>query len=196
MALDMSAAAALMCDNKSGSEGAGNTARSLTHLLDSTERGLAMKATPEDLSVDARRVLITCLMSRSVRDDETGCLRWTGAHQPKGYGQLCVDGRARSVHRMSYELFVGSIPDGHEIDHVYERGCRYRDCIEPGHLEAVTHRENLRRVMAARTMCPNGHEYTPENTRWQRNHRVCRTCKRVNTRRYRQRLRELSRSEA
>lgn len=69
------------------------------------------------------------------------------------------------------------------IDHL----CGVRRCVNPEHLEAVTHRENLLRgtgfaaVNAAKTHCPHGHEYTPENTYHNPNPnggRICRTCKR------------------
>lgn len=49
------------------------------------------------------------------------------------------------AHRLSYELFVGPIPDGYELDHL----CRNRGCVNPAHLEAVTHRVNVLRGLAA-----------------------------------------------
>lgn len=84
------------------------------------------------------------LMERSVMDG--ACRRWIGAHNPKGYGQLTEHGRVRPVHQLAYEAWVGPIPEGYEVDHVKALGCRWRDCINPMHLEAVTHRENVRRT--------------------------------------------------
>lgn len=120
------------------------------------------------------------ILTRSVRDGE--CLRWTGSHNPKGYGQVCHEGRVLDVHRAAHELWVGPIPDGLEVDHVAARGCRHRDCVEPAHLEAVTHAENLRRK-AEITHCPRGHEFSEANTRWATNDRgyrvrKCRACPR------------------
>lgn len=46
------------------------------------------------------------LLSRSLRDPETGCLRWTGARNHKGYGQLSVGGRSRPVHRLAYDALI------------------------------------------------------------------------------------------
>jgi hypothetical protein len=126
------------------------------------------------------------LLARSERTSE-GCLRWTGAHVPEGYGQIVVNGRTRRVHVVAHEVWIGPVPDGHEVDHVHARGCRYRDCIEPSHLEAVTHAENVRRAKELITRCPQGHEYTPENIKWvskraysdsrgRTRHRRCRRC--------------------
>lgn len=70
------------------------------------------------------------------------CLRWKGSRNWGGYGQISVGGRQQRVHRVAYELAKGPIPEGLEIDHL----CRVRDCINPDHLEAVTHQENIRRV--------------------------------------------------
>ncbi|QNJ56915.1 HNH endonuclease [Mycobacterium phage Reindeer] len=82
--------------------------------------------------------------------------------------------------------WVGPIPDGYEIDHVFARGCVHRDCIEPTHLEAVTRQENMARIPADHraeskiTHCPSGHLYDEENIRWTTRNgyqtRDCRTC--------------------
>lgn len=78
-------------------------------------------------------------------DRETGCWRYTGAITKNGYGCARVGGRVQYAHQIAYELAHGPMPDGTEIDHVYARGCRHKDCINPAHLEAVTRFENIRR---------------------------------------------------
>ena len=118
------------------------------------------------------------------------CLRWQGALDPCGYGRFRLRGRSPLVHRVAYEHFVGPIPEGLEIDHT----CRVRDCVFHGHLEAVTHRENLRRgnnPMSMRTHCPQNHPYDFENTYVIPNGggRGCRKCRDESARRYRERRR-------
>lgn len=101
------------------------------------------------------------------------CWRWIGAHRRGGYGQIQVQGVTKSVHRIAYELWKSPIPEGLEIDHL----CRVRDCINPDHLELVDHRENLRRMFATITHCPQGHEYVGSNIKIRRDgQRRCRTC--------------------
>jgi hypothetical protein len=92
------------------------------------------------------------------------------------------------AHRKAYTDAFGPIPEGLEIDHL----CRVRHCVNPDHLEAVTHVENMRRAHevwgftswgaqanAGKTHCPQGHEYTEANTyARQRGSRDCRTCMR------------------
>lgn len=75
----------------------------------------------------------------SVRDG--ACLLWTGHLTPAGYGSMKVKGTTVGVHRVAHEVWIGPIPAGLEVDHL----CGNRACLEPAHLEAVTHRENLRR---------------------------------------------------
>lgn len=111
-----------------------------------------------------------------------GCWLWTRANNGR-YGLLSVNGRDRLAHRFAYEHFRGPIPVGMQIDHL----CRKSLCVNPDHLEVVTNRQNTLRgvsnaaVNAKKTHCLNGHEFTPENTRLDRKHkvgveRVCRTC--------------------
>lgn len=114
-----------------------------------------------------------------VREELGRCWSWSGATSPDGYGILCIAKQTTYMPRFSYELEHGPIAAGLEPDHL----CRNRNCVNPGHLEPVTHRENILRgespqaINARKTHCPKGHEYTPENIRWQRNGgRLCRAC--------------------
>ena len=111
------------------------------------------------------------------------CWLWTGAKHNLGYG-LFRTGELRYAHRVAYMLAGGVILDGFDIDHL----CRVRACVNPAHLVAVTHKENVLRgrTIAARnarkTHCPQGHEYTPENTYVERTRygtgRKCKACQR------------------
>jgi hypothetical protein len=94
-----------------------------------------------------------------------GCWTWTGARSKTGYGSFNVgDGVWRSAHRFSYEIHVGTIPDGLALDHL----CRETSCVNPLHLEPVTHHENIRRGVTPvqfhqrATRCHRGHAL-PEN---------------------------------
>lgn len=88
------------------------------------------------------------------------CWLWAGTLSDRGYPTFYV-GRMRRAHIISYEMFVGEVPKGLELDHT----CRNRACVNPGHLEPVTHHENCKRGVGSRTHCPQNHELTPENTR-------------------------------
>lgn len=120
------------------------------------------------------------LLARTVRDGD--CLIWTGAVQSRGYGSVGIGGRTHLAHRVSYALNVGPIPDGMQIDHVKDRGCRSRRCINPAHLEPVTPRENVNRTGHGRqTHCKRGHPLSGRNLvlkqRVGRVERNCRTCR-------------------
>lgn len=75
-----------------------------------------------------------------------GCWLWTGGTNSNGYGQI-RNPKKCYVHRVVYELAVGPIPEGVEIDHI----CRVRLCCNPEHLRPVTHRQNLQNRTATRT---------------------------------------------
>lgn len=95
-----------------------------------------------------------------------GCIIWTATKSHNGYGSFHLHGQKRRAHRVAYEMAVGPIPAGAVLDHL----CRTRDCVNFRHLEAVSDKENILRgeglaaKNAAKTHCPAGHEYSPENT--------------------------------
>ncbi len=76
-----------------------------------------------------------------VVDKTTGCWIWQGAKISTGYGHLRVQGKNVLSHRYMYEKVKGEIPGGLELDHL----CRNPLCMNPQHLEPVTHAENCRR---------------------------------------------------
>lgn len=114
------------------------------------------------------------------------CWEWTGSQDGKGYGQMKLQGRSPiKAHRIGYELFVESIPEGLTLDHL----CRNRSCVNPDHLEPVTIRENTLRGMAPgivtlRTgVCQRGHSM--DNAIIKPNGaRTCRVCENERQRRY------------
>lgn len=132
-------------------------------------------------------------LERVAFDSETGCWLWCGSMGDSGYGRF----RGTMAHRFSFEQFNGPIPDGQEPDHL----CRVRRCVNPEHLEAVTHRENVLRgesIPAQRarlTHCFHGHPFDEINTVRVGLGRACRICRRASNRRYKQRQKEGRRYE-
>lgn len=143
-----------------------------------------------DLSHDL--TLRTRLYAGLKPDEETGCLRWANSCNKAGYGRIGVrqaDGtfKISYVHIVAWELDNGPVPEGLELDHVWARGCRYRNCANADHLEPVTHAENQSRMQARNTHCKNGHEFTPENTSVdKKGRRTCKTCNREQQQRWRE----------
>ena len=113
----------------------------------------------------ATRVLATRYAAGEFTDS-SACWLWPGALTGGGYGHRWWHGKTNRVHRVAYELSVGPITKGLQLDHL----CRNRPCFNPRHLEPVTRRENILRgespaaLNARKTHCKRGHEFTEENT--------------------------------
>lgn len=107
------------------------------------------------------------------------CWEWLASRDRHGYGKFKPVSRTWTLaHRASYRLHVGPIPDGLVLDHL----CRNTSCVNPGHLEAVTQVENMRRGVfpnSLKTECPQGHPYNEENTAVRGGRRFCLACRRA-----------------
>lgn len=85
-----------------------------------------------------------------VRKEPNGCWAWIGARTGQtrtdhrgGYGSFFDGERMRPAHRVSYEIEVGPIPAGLQLDHL----CRNRACVNPDHLDPVSPRMNTLRII-------------------------------------------------
>ena len=98
-----------------------------------------------------------------------GCWLWTGSVTKSGYGRFGLEaGSVTWAHRAAWRLFRGEIPVDQELDHL----CRVRRCVNPEHLEPVSHQENSRR---AHLICSRGlHDLTAPHARLVKG--GCRAC--------------------
>lgn len=87
------------------------------------------------------------------RAGEDGCWPWTAATQrSRGgwlYGAVKAPDRSRRMvraHRVSYEINVGPIPPGMQVDH----RCRNTLCMNPRHLRVATQGQNQQNRAARR----------------------------------------------
>lgn len=122
---------------------------------------------------------------RVVVGEPEECWLWTGPPNDSGYGTFgALPGRTLGAHVYSLISAGVDIPDDWQVDHL----CKVRMCVNPGHLEPVTAKENNLRSdsvsskNARKTHCIRGHEFTEENTMIKPNGRACRACHRARMR--------------
>lgn len=98
----------------------------------------------------------------------SGCWRYQGRLDRDGYAVVYAEGKSWRGHRYVYTRLVGPIPVGPDgrsmtLDHVAARGCIYRDCCNPAHMEPLTQSDNTKRTIPwnrQKTHCPRGHDYS------------------------------------
>lgn len=131
------------------------------------------------------------------------CWVWTGSTDKFGYGRFKIGTTNHQAHRW-FAQFLAQRPlrwDAESRETVNHR-CDRTLCVRPGHLYIADQKANVadarmggehisirrRKESEARDQCVNGHLFTPDNTyRAKSGTRVCRTCQRVASQRYRER---------
>lgn len=121
--------------------------------------------------------------SKVMPEPNSGCYLWYAGTDSCGYGTFSVGRSKRSAHIVAWLLSGKELVDGLELDHK----CRVRCCVNPDHLELVTHIENVRRgnlgkFRREKTVCPKGHPYKGENLLIYNGKRYCRICTSVRSR--------------
>lgn len=117
------------------------------------------------------------LLSSVLCDVETQCWNWQ-KFLHGGYGQMYISGKTERAHRVSYRLFIGSIPDGHQVHHT----CQNPRCCNPEHLKPVTAPEHKQEhePRPPKMRCKRGHPLWGKNMtiiKTKTGHqRLCLTC--------------------
>ena len=122
------------------------------------------------------------------------CIVWRGTARSNGYGVTVYMGKQTTTHRIMYQLHTGNpVPADMEVDHT----CNTRLCINPEHLQMVSHVENMKLGAQRRLTCRAGHDWNDDNTyiavvkRKQggtREQRYCRVCRAIAQQNFRDRI--------
>jgi HNH endonuclease len=123
------------------------------------------------------------LESKFTADSNSRCWLWQACCDRSGYGIIKADGKARKAHAVIYELCVGPVPEGMELDHL----CHNPQCVNPDHLDPAPKRINILRGMGVgakncrKTHCSKGHPLSGDNLRIRSDgySRVCMECQKA-----------------
>ncbi len=92
-------------------------------------------------------------------DKKSGCWEWNGALDRGGYGSFSIARKWWSVHRASWFLHNGQIPDGMHVLH----RCDNRKCANPEHLFLGTHKDNMSDRNSKGRQRSGGHKNVGDN---------------------------------
>lgn len=131
---------------------------------------------------------VRCRLKACSTVSASGCWEWQGFLHSSGYGGSSYRNVSMKVHRISYIVFKGPIPKGHDVCHT----CDNRRCINPTHLWTGPRGDNNRDTRlkgrdnnSQKTHCPRGHAYAEHGRHVKagfKGWRACRICARGNLR--------------
>lgn len=90
------------------------------------------------------------------------CWKWTELLNDGGYGLIRVGRKNVRAHRFAWELLVGDIPKGMQIDH----RCRNRECVNPKHLRLATNKQNAEHKEARSASGYRGVSFNRRRSKW------------------------------
>lgn len=153
--------------------------------MEATRQELDFNKAPFSLVAGGALLQPTLLPKRIIEKiviDENNCWLWQAGITGKGYAVFRIgvgeNRKSIGVHRWVYEQFFGEIQDDLVCDHL----CRVRNCLNPQHIEPVTHAINVKRGLLGQLQshCKRGHLLAGENLQiigtGEKQYRRCREC--------------------
>jgi hypothetical protein len=105
-------------------------------------------STPRSLPPRRKPLTAEIIASMSTRE-LSGCWLWNSGQEANRYCRYGNRKHSELVHRLSYTLFKGAIPEGGVVRHT----CNIPNCVNPDHLALGTQRDNIHDAVIAMRHC-------------------------------------------